>query len=48
MNHLSHHTSATTRRLAALNAALRRLEADFGREHADTFRRDLSTLSPAA
>ena len=33
--------NATTRRLAAMNLALRGIEADFGPEHADTFRRDL-------
>ena len=30
-----------TRRLAVMNLALRGLEADFGPEHADTFRRAL-------
>ena len=30
-----------TRRLAVMNLALRGIEADFGPEHADTFRRDL-------
>ena len=34
-------SNATTRRLAAMNLALRGIEADFGPEHADTFRRDL-------
>ena len=34
-------SNATTRRLAVMNLALRGLEADFGVEHADTFRRDL-------
>jgi hypothetical protein len=29
------------RRLAVMNLALRGIEADFGPEHADTFRRDL-------
>ena len=33
--------NATTRRLAIMNLALRGIEADFGPEHADTFRRDL-------
>ena len=33
--------NATTRRLAVMNLALRGIEADFGPEHADTFRRDL-------
>ena len=32
--------NATTRRLAVMNLALRGIEADFGPEHADTFRRD--------
>jgi type I restriction-modification system DNA methylase subunit len=31
----------TTRRLAIMNLTLRGIEADFGPEHADTFRRDL-------
>lgn len=31
----------TTRRLAIMNLAIRGIEADFGPEHADTFRRDL-------
>ena len=35
-------SNATTRRLAVMNLALRGIEADFGPEHADTFRRDLS------
>jgi type I restriction enzyme M protein len=34
-------SNATTRRLAIMNLALRGIEADFGPEHADTFRRDL-------
>ncbi len=34
-------SNATTRRLAVMNLALRHIEADFGPEHADTFRRDL-------
>ncbi|MBL9044497.1 MAG: SAM-dependent DNA methyltransferase [Myxococcales bacterium] len=34
-------SNATTRRLALMNLALRHIEADFGPEHADTFRRDL-------
>jgi type I restriction enzyme M protein len=34
-------SNATTRRLALMNLALRGNEADFGPEHADTFRRDL-------
>lgn len=34
-------SNATTRRLAVMNLALRGIEADFGIEHADTFRRDL-------
>ncbi len=33
--------TATIRRLAVMNLALRGIEADFGPEHADTFRRDL-------
>ena len=33
--------NATTRRLAVMNLALRGIEADFGPEHADTFRRNL-------
>jgi len=33
--------NATTRRLAVMNLAIRGIEADFGPEHADTFRRDL-------
>ena len=33
--------NATTRRLAVMNLALRCIEADFGPEHADSFRRDL-------
>jgi len=31
----------TTRRLAIMNLAMRGIEADFGPENADTFRRDL-------
>ncbi|MBY0502530.1 MAG: type I restriction-modification system subunit M [Bryobacteraceae bacterium] len=34
-------SNATTRRLAIMNLAIRGIEADFGLEHADTFRRDL-------
>lgn len=34
-------SNATTRRLAVMNLAIRGIEADFGAEHADTFRRDL-------
>ena len=34
-------SNATTRRLAVINLALRGIEADFGPEHADTFRREL-------
>jgi type I restriction enzyme M protein len=34
-------SNATTRRLAVMNLALRGIEADFGPEQADTFRRDL-------
>ena len=34
-------SNPTTRRLAVMNLALRGIEADFGPEHADTFRRDL-------
>ncbi len=34
-------SNATTRRLALMNLAIRGIEADFGSEHADTFRRDL-------
>src|SRR6201988_2531380 len=34
-------SNSTTRRLALMNLALRGIEADFGLEHADTFRRDL-------
>ncbi len=34
-------SNATTRRLAVMNLALRGIEADFGPEHEDTFRRDL-------
>jgi type I restriction enzyme M protein len=34
-------SNATTRRLAVMNLALRGIEADFGSEQADTFRRDL-------
>jgi type I restriction enzyme M protein len=34
-------SNATTRRLAIMNLALRGIEADFGAEQADTFRRDL-------
>lgn len=34
-------SNATTRRLAVMNLALRGIEADFGPEHADAFRRDL-------
>jgi type I restriction enzyme M protein len=33
-------SNATTRRLAVMNLAIRGIEADFGKEHADTFRRD--------
>jgi type I restriction enzyme M protein len=34
-------SNPTTRRLAVMNLALRGIEADFGPEHADTFRHDL-------
>jgi type I restriction enzyme M protein len=34
-------SNATTRRLAVMNLALRGIDADFGPEQADTFRRDL-------
>ena len=34
-------SNPTTRRLAVMNLALRRIEADFGLEHSDTFRREL-------
>ena len=34
-------SNATTRRLAIMNLAIRGIEADFGPEHADTFRLDL-------
>lgn len=34
-------SNPTTRRLAAMNLAIRGIEADLGSEHADTFRRDL-------
>ncbi len=34
-------SNPTTRRLAIMNLALRGIEADFGRENADTFRNDL-------
>jgi type I restriction enzyme M protein len=34
-------SNATTRRLAVMNLALRGIEADFGPEHADSFRRDV-------
>jgi type I restriction enzyme M protein len=34
-------SNSTTRRLAVMNLALPGIEADFGPEHADTFRRDL-------
>ena len=34
-------SNAITRRLAIMNLAIRGIEADFGPEHADTFRRDL-------
>ncbi len=34
-------SNATTRRLAVMNLAIRGINADFGPEHADTFRRDL-------
>ena len=34
-------SNATTRRLAVMNLTLRGIEADFGSEHADTFRHDL-------
>jgi type I restriction enzyme M protein len=34
-------SNATTRRLAVMNLAIRGIEADFGPEHADSFRRDL-------
>jgi len=33
-------SNPTTRRLAIMNLALRGIEADFGKEHADTFRND--------
>lgn len=41
-------SNATTRRLAIMNLAIRGIEADFGPEHADTFRRDLHTDLRAA
>ncbi|CAK0753860.1 putative type I restriction enzyme HindVIIP M protein [Gammaproteobacteria bacterium] len=34
-------SNSTTRRLAIMNLAIRGIEADFGPEHADTFRHDL-------
>ena len=34
-------SNPTTRRLAVMNLALRGIEADFGPEHADTFRGDI-------
>jgi type I restriction enzyme M protein len=34
-------SNPTTRRLAIMNLAIRGIDADFGSEHADTFRRDL-------
>jgi type I restriction enzyme M protein len=34
-------SNSTTRGLAVMNLAIRGIEADFGAEHADTFRRDL-------
>jgi len=34
-------SNSTTRRLAIMNLAIRGIEADFGKEHADTFRHDL-------
>ncbi len=34
-------SNSTTRRLAVMNLAIRGIEADFGPEHEDTFRRDL-------
>ncbi len=34
-------SNSTTRRLAIMNLAIRGIDADFGLEHADTFRRDL-------
>ncbi len=34
-------SNPTTRRLAVMNLAIRGIEADFGAEHADTFRRDM-------
>lgn len=34
-------SNPTTRRLAAMNMAIRGIDADLGSEHADTFRRDL-------
>lgn len=34
-------SNSTTRRLAVMNLAIRGVTADFGSEHADTFRRDL-------
>jgi hypothetical protein len=34
-------SNSTTRHLAVMNLAARGIEADFGPEHADTFRRDL-------
>ena len=36
-----HESDATSRRLGVMNRALRGIEADFGSEPADTFRRDL-------
>ena len=36
-------SNSTTRHLAIMNLAIRGIEADFGPEHADTFRRDLLT-----
>jgi type I restriction-modification system DNA methylase subunit len=36
-------SNSTTRHLAIMNLAIRGIEADFGPEHADTFRHDLLT-----
>ena len=39
-------SNSTTGHLAIMNLAIRSIEPDFGKEHADTFRRDLLTAHP--
>ena len=39
-------SNSTTGHLAIMNLAIRSIEPDIGKEHADTFRRDLLTAHP--